>query len=253
MLSPNREIGRLMMEYTQMKRKLVEHFTANGYVQLHRDKKQKSVAVCEFDDTKIYIVYPGYKAKIRPDNTVQSYDYRVDIVKPFIKAALSHANIIVDLYRKVRDNRHLYERYRRLLCLLSMNELAELDTLEDLKSLPPSAVDNNLLDHISDVHARILNKYGKPKVFNREGNSWDYSFDDIVNCIRWIVLQEDINYPIERNFEGRRMPFSRYYEAIHAAYSGAHSIDEVIQRALTEGKRPPKWNDYDYTLIGNIK
>jgi len=36
--------------------------------------------------------------------------------------------------------------------------------------------------------------------------------EQLITSIKWIVLQEDINYPIPK-YEGRKMPFARYLEA----------------------------------------
>lgn len=77
----------------------------------------------------------------------------------------------------------------------------------------------------------------------------------------WIVLQEDINYPIKEGYQGRKMSFYRYLEAIYcqymdyaAAYNNRHSIEEVIERIYAKYKSK-LWkdaNEIDYHIIKSL-
>lgn len=240
------------MSYTQMKNRLFQVFEENNYIGLYRARNQKTECLLEYGDTQIQIAYPGYKAKII-NGIVKSYDFRVDIVKPNIRTTLSHPNIITDLYRKVRDNPHLYEDFRTLLYNLSLDNTEDpLNNTSFNGRYLNSNIDNQLINLVGDIHNNTFDDYGRPKVYNYLGNSWDYSIDDLIYSIRWIVLQEDINYPICKGFEGRKMPFARYYEAIYCAINNSHSINEVISRALIH-TRPLNWYDFNYSLISEIK
>jgi hypothetical protein len=78
------------------------------------------------------------------------------------------------------------------------------------------------------------------------------TIEELFKSIKWIVIQEDINYPVSKGYLGRKMPYGRYLEAIHVLEGKGYSLQEVIQRALSHS-RPQKWNDMDYTFEQNIR
>ena len=61
--------------------------------------------------------------------------------------------------------------------------------------------------------------------------------------IYWMTLQDEINYPQPR-FQGRRMPFSRYFEAAYCAYSPkcTYNMSDVEARCSNRGNRPTPYN-----------
>lgn len=69
----------------------------------------------------------------------------------------------------------------------------------------------------------------------------------------YIGIQEDINYP-DKHFQGRKMCFYRYIEAIYCKIHTNHSLEDAISRA-NANYIPRKWNDVDdlYNTISNIK
>ena len=97
----------------------------------------------------------------------------------------------------------------------------------------------------------IVNKAHGPKKLNIIGSSFDLTIEELFTSIKWIVLQEDINYPISSGFEGRKMPYSRYIEAVYTTESNGRTIENVIQRALAHF-RPTQWKDMDYSFRKNI-
>jgi hypothetical protein len=234
---------------------LLSIFEEYNYVNLYEKKEQKTIRVQSYVDGEIFITFPGYKA-IVTNGIVKSYDYRVDINKGHILTSLSHVNIIVDLYAKVKEsNGLLYDDIKTLLYNISVNK--EINPLTGTKYLNNYITKNietrkDYLNYIAKIHTKIKDNYGKTKYYNRRGNSWDYSIDDIVHSIRWIVLQEDINYPITNGKQGRKMPFKRYYEAIYTAVNNTRSLEEVIRRVLQKGYPPADWKNFDYSLINNI-
>jgi hypothetical protein len=71
--------------------------------------------------------------------------------------------------------------------------------------------------------------------------------------IKWIALQEDINYPPRHGYQGRRMTFARYHEAVLCAEGHTeHHITEVVRRAL-EHRRQQEWADMDYSFLSEIR
>lgn len=60
----------------------------------------------------------------------------------------------------------------------------------------------------------------------------------IVSLIYWITLQDEINYP-QPKYQGRRMPFSRYFEAMYCAeYKCSFDLDMVLDRCKNKGYIP---------------
>lgn len=83
-----------------------------------------------------------------------------------------------------------------------------------------------------------------------------YSLDELLHTIAWIALQEDINYPMPR-YQGRKMPFYRYIEAIYVYTDpeNPHKLNRqtVLDRTNVKGKPPLPINIIDYGVIHNIK
>jgi hypothetical protein len=233
-----------------MRDKLLNIFEKYNYLNLYKNNQTETVEIESYDDRKIFITFPGYKAKIE-GNEVKIFDYRVDIQKGDVYTSLSHVNLIVDLYLKVKlSEGKLYEDIKNLLYNLSLNDSKDpLRNTQFLRSYKPRQNNNynKFLEFIEGVHQKMN------KTYNKIGNMWDYSINDLIYSIRWIVLQEDINYPISKGKQGRKMPFKRYYEAVYTAVNDEKSLEEVIRRALQKGYPPMDWKSFDYSLIKDIK
>ena len=233
------------MDFTQSRKYLLEVFRENSFfASLQYGKTHVSQVIidtCE-NNTKISVSFPGYKAHYLGNKVV--YDYRVDIVKAGVTTALSHANIITDIYNKVENGGMSPAKLREVLVEFSKHgeiDLKEAANYLSYNSVPPSP---SLISRVGMAHGN--------KVYNSAGNSFDLSIEELFVSIKWIVLQEDINYPIEKNFQGRKMPFSRYLEAIFVTQHASHSLEEVIGRALAH-YRPRPWPEMDYSFTKHIK
>lgn len=81
-----------------------------------------------------------------------------------------------------------------------------------------------------------------------------YSLDELLHTIAWIALQEDINYPMPR-YQGRKMPFYRYIEAIYVYTNPENPFNfdkqTVLNRTNVKGK-PPVPINIDYGVIHNL-
>lgn len=68
-----------------------------------------------------------------------------------------------------------------------------------------------------------------------------YNLDEVeklITILFWMTLQDEINYP-QPYYQGRRMPFSRYFEAIHCAAFGCRfTIEDIERRCNNIGNRP---------------
>ena len=80
-----------------------------------------------------------------------------------------------------------------------------------------------------------------------------FSFEKLTDLMFYIAIQEDINYPEER-FQGRKMCFYRYLEAIYCKVHVNHRIEDAVARAGAHGYIPRNWNDVGelYTIVSGI-
>lgn len=232
------------MNFNKSKNMLLQIFNKNNFenhVRNNNTHEFEKVLVTFSNGTEISISFPGYKAIIGRYGVV--YDYRVDIKKNNIKTSLSHANIITDIFNKIEYGGMDANTLKEILIGVAKEGEIDIDSIKSKLPYNPTAPKQNLLSRVRNAHGN--------KAYNIDGNSFDLTIEELISSIKWIVLQEDINYPIEREFEGRKMPFSRYLETIHITQFESHSLEEVINRALSH-TRPIAWNDMDYTFTNLI-
>lgn len=81
-----------------------------------------------------------------------------------------------------------------------------------------------------------------------------FPFNVLTDLMFYIAIQEDINYPGSR-FQGRKMCFYRYLEAIYCKVHTNHSIEEAIKKATAYGYIPRNWNDVGelYNIVSRIQ
>ncbi|MCD4771845.1 MAG: hypothetical protein K8R41_00510 [Bacteroidales bacterium] len=231
------------MNFQQSKKHLQAIFKQNNFEANAKHKNLHSsqviVETCS-NGTEISISFPGYKAYISDNKTV--YDYRVDINKNGIKTSLSHTNIITDIYNKIVNGKMSNDNLK--VVLIKVAQEGNIDLQAILSQLPYNSVipPHTLIKRVKNAH--------NSKGYNQVGNSFDLTVEELLYSIKWIVLQEDINYPITNNFEGRKMPFARYLETVFITQNNSHRIEEVISRALSHS-RPKQWQEMDY-LFANL-
>jgi hypothetical protein len=232
------------MDFLSAKEKLKEVFVENNF-ELHlknglKHVKEELLSTCG-NGSQITVSFPGYKAYKKQEKVV--YDYRIDIHKNGVKTALSHANIITDIYNKIKHGRLMSLAMSN--ALISLSKEGPLDMklwMSDLLYRPVKP-GKSLLDEVEKAHLG--------KVYNRLGNSFDLTLEEMFLSIKWIVIQEDLNYPISENFEGRRMSFARYLETVFITQNNKYSLEDVLKRTLLH-KRPIPWIEMDYSFIDLI-
>lgn len=134
---------------------------------------------------------------------------------------------------------------------LKGHPVSHADIVRDIWGKLESGVNPDLLQNfLLDIaeNGIISNATGYSSINSGDG----YSLDELRYTIAWIALQEDINYPMPR-YQGRRMPFSRYIEAIYA-HTYPHNPQqltkaEVLARTNVRGKPPAPINGIDYGVI----
>lgn len=136
------------------------------------------------------------------------YDYRVDIEKEDLKTALSHNNIILDIYNKMSKGGMNHKVFQKHLVQSSIDGDFNIDEVTKECSYHSVNPTIELVDYFDKVHKKLN------KDFNRKGNRYDLTFEELFHSILYISVQEDINYPISENFEGRKMCFTRYIETL---------------------------------------
>ncbi len=64
--------------------------------------------------------------------------------------------------------------------------------------------------------------------------------DFLITLLFWMTLQDEINFPQPR-FQGRCMPFSRYFEAIYCAEfeDCTYTLNDVLRRCNNKGMGTP--------------
>lgn len=61
----------------------------------------------------------------------------------------------------------------------------------------------------------------------------------IATLIFWMTLQDESNFPQQKGFQGRRMPFSRYFEAVYCAeFKCEFDMQTIKDRCFVRGARP---------------
>jgi len=232
------------MKYHEAEQKLQQLFESRDYRGLIQQRLRHAhrdlIHTCS-NGSKIYISYPGLKARLERDGKIV-YDYRVDIdiVTSKFPTSLSHVDIIVDIYNKCLHNFDR-ELMRQLLIKTAREGQFDVNQYSQLRSYSYQAIDKSLIRFAANGHTAL------GKTYNSTANQFDLTFEELFNSIFWIVLQEDINYPRPK-FQGRKMPFSRYLEALYC-FDSKHLFSEVIDRALVEGRRPSEWPDMDYSFL----
>lgn len=231
------------MIFKEPKTKIIEEFTKNKFIEIANKGLEHTnthpVYDCIATNTKIILSYPGNKAGWK--GKYYSYDFRVDSIIRGMKLALSHANIIVDIYNKVKYGGMDAEMLMAFL-IFAMEE-GEFDLPTAIANLPYSPINPSveLLEIGRVAHGG--------KRFDERCNSVDLTLEELFVSILYIGMQEDVNYPIEHHKKGRIMPLERYLEAIHVCVDDSHTLTEVIERALAHGIPPEQWKDLNYGIL----
>lgn len=144
-------------------------------------------------------------------------DYCVYLVDEGDEHPISHVEIMYDLYNKTTEhNFQLMKKY--------IEDVAEVG--RDI-----------------NVHTSLLPAF-----------EIGFSFEKLTDLMFYIAIQEDINYP-KVHFQGRKMCFYRYLEAIYCKVHTTHRIEEAIYKATAHGYIPKNWNDVGqlYSRVSRIQ
>jgi hypothetical protein len=229
------------MNYTDCLAQLHHIFDQHGFA-AHLAAGKTHACTIDIDQcasgTRITVCFPGYKAK-----QLNSRDYKVDLVRTGeTPIPLSHSNIIVDIYNKCVYGGMNPANLRQALLHQAYNKpITKYDAVAAHLPYNPVHPSSELLD------AAVAAHQGTGFGYSRRGNEKDLTIEELFKSIRWIALQEDMNYPMPGK-KGRRMPYGRYLEILHVIEGADHTFDEVIARAVKRGFPPELWRDMDYSF-----
>lgn len=233
------------MKYQNAKTHLEKIFRKNDFgksLSLEQfNSKYVELEKCE-NGSIVSISFPGYKAKSIGNKI--NYDYRIDLLRNGNETSLSHSNILVDIYNKTLNGKMDTLVFQQIIIQLSQTGTFNIEKIREQLRYTPTHPPTKLL--------QLVKQYHGSKYYNELGNKVDLDLEELLLSIKWIVIQEDINYPISKGFEGRKMCFSRYLECIHLAQNQrSHSLEELIKRTLSHS-RPNLWSDMDYRFLKKI-
>ena len=204
------------MGYIEEKERIIDYVTNNGkIIQLlpgNENLQANSREISRYNTYRSLVIrYPGYKT------TERKCDYCVYLVDGLKEKAISHIEIMQDLYNKTTG-----------------------DNYKQIKK------------YVEDV-ALVGNDVDRKDYINIDFNR-GFSFDELTELMFYIAIQEDINYP-GQGYQGRKMCFYRYIEAIYCKVHNKHSFQEAKNRANNVRYIPTLWNDVGslYENIAKIK
>ena len=191
------------MGYNEEKQKIIDCITENGHI-IELDRYKTNLKkYC-----KILVKYSDTKAlAIRfpgYKTTKNRTDYCVYLVEETNEKPISHIEIMCDLYNKTtKDNYEVVKKY--------IEEIA--------------------------IRGRDISKSEYSQIDFGIG----FDFDVLTDLMFYIAIQEDINYPDAR-YQGRKMCFKRYLEAIYCKVNGKYILQNAIDRAQAR-YIPQDWKD----------
>lgn len=204
------------MSYREGKQKIIDYVTRDGMIiELHSNRSNVKQNYQELE-----ILSSSKRIAIRYPGyktTKTKSDYCVYLVDENGEKPISHVEIMYDLYEKTTSNNY-----------------------------------KNMKKYVEDV-AIYGKEIEKPIFFNSSGNN-GFSFEELTTLMFYIAIQEDINYS-EPRYQGRKMCFYRYLEAIYCKVYSNHTINEAIEKACARGFIPRNWDDVGdlYEVVSGIR
>mgnify|MGYP000709583605 FL=1 len=203
------------MGYSDEKQRIIDYVTNDGMIIELTPNKDNEKAY--YQELEIYADMTKLGIRYPGYKTTQTKcDYCVCLVDRRGEHPISHVEIMNDLYDKTTmQNFEHMKKYVEDIARIGRN-------VEIENSLEPT--------------------------FDR-----GFSFEQLTDLMFYIAIQEDINYP-ERYYQGRKMCFYRYLEAIYCKIYSNHSLKEAILRAKAN-YIPKNWNDVGnlYDIVAQIK
>ncbi|MFL0266821.1 hypothetical protein [Candidatus Clostridium radicumherbarum] len=203
----------------------------------------------ETDSDNIKLQIPGKKTDI------SVYDFRLLLNIGNYKYFLTHANIIIDLYTKIKYNPSFATNLREFIVDIAINGLREENRLERY-GLDKLKTNQFVKTEYKNIAAECVPNY------NKYFNYRTCDMNLLRSILFWVTLQEDINYPIDKGCQGRRLAFTRFVESIYCAEHDYEDsmIRVVLTNSYNHGRGVPDLMEnlqeeylYAIKLVQNIR
>jgi len=249
-----------------------DHFIADGYETAPTLTKYATIHTTK-SGALITLRYPGKKYNKKKKSP--TYDFRVDCdldgkLNGDMLRLPTHAAFMVDMYNKVRYCGMNGDLLRLILgYIVVTGDVTKIDEWKKILPYTPKVPRHEDVREIEkyyqkfkdgetlDRHNRVIPK----ETFNWDCSKMDWGLEELFVMIKFIAMQEDVNYPISKNFQGRKMPFARYIEGIALAQRQLDvnyepkdtdsTLYDIVCSILTT-ERSQYDNRIDYGLIPNI-
>lgn len=200
------------MGYIQEKQRIIDYVTDGGeIIELEPDRSNEKAFYREIERFSEY-----KKLAIRYPGyktTRTKCDYCVYLVDYEGEKPISHTEIMNDLYHKTTEGNY-----------------------------------NDVINYVENVASVGLEINEQDYMDIDFSNGFD--FKELTGLMFYIAIQEDINYP-EQRYQGRKMCFYRYLEAVYCKVHNNHNLYEAVEKANARGYIPSNWNDVG-TLYNNV-
>ena len=221
---------------------LIAHFETHSFATLANNGEHHRIetTVVTFDDCdSLRISFPGIKAAWIDRFKRYRYDFRVDLCDPKgARRAVSHAEIILDLFTKVSLKQMSFAEAQEFL-LGVHNGKSPTAASYAPKRIPPE-----FINAYTRAHKQL-------KKFPQTPSPLDLEPHKLAPLLFFILLQEEVNYPSfvrgkRTTLSGKTLPIERYCEGIWAAAYAPQKLEEVLRRTLAEETRPMRWKGVTY-------
>ena len=246
---------------------VLAHFLADGYETAPTLSKKESIYTTA-NGALITLVYPG-KKYVSTDKT-PTFDFRVDCDLDGVydgekKRLPTHAAFMIDMYNKVRycgmDGTKLRGALAYIAVTGDISRVKEWEEPLQYTPAPPLYEDVSIIQEYYDKWKKGDVEGQPPETFNWDSSQMDWGIEELFAMIKYIAMQEDVNYPISDRIQGRKMPFCRYIEGIDVAQKELNTnrkrsdldptLSSVVANILTR-KKVPLDPRIDYGAIPNI-
>lgn len=224
---------------------LISYFDTHSFASLadNGEHHARETTIVAFNDnTSLRLSFPGIKAAWLDRFKRYRYDFRVDLCNAKgARRAVSHAEVILDLFTKVSLKQMSYGEAQAFL----------VDVQEGRSPAPtsytPKRIPSAYIDAYHRAHKRLKKSPQTPEAFELEPHK-------LAPLLFFILLQEEVNYPSfvrgkRTTLSGRSLPLDRYSEAVWAAAHAPQKLEEVLLRTLTEESRPVRWERVEYLRL----
>ena len=149
-----------------------------------------------------------------------------------VQVPVTHAASIVITfpgYKSIRGNTYDY------VVSLNGKNIAHADIMDEIyNQIILSPMNANLMENLL---ADVSNNWENICLSNYQQLQFiRFTLEEFIECICYISVQEEINYPRQKNYDGYKRPFYSYLEAIYAA-NGSNLVTYSLALSRCNGTK----------------